>query len=180
MKKLGCGQPMGTIAQTAYVVPDLQEAITHWTQNMGAGPFFVLPNLLGPGQYYRGEASRGDITLAMGYAGTMQIELIQPLDSNPSIYQETIAKRGYGFHHFGLAFEDVEAASADYQTRGFQEASRVAVPTGGEVIFLDNGEGPQWGFIELLPVNPAMDDVFTRFWEASRDWDGKDPARPFG
>ena len=31
----------------------------------------------------------------------------------------------------------------------------------------------------LLPVTPGMDATFTRFWEASRDWDGSDPARPF-
>ena len=53
------------------------------------------------------------------------------------------------------------------------------MPTGGEVVYLDNGRGAQWGFLELLPVTPGMDQTFTRFWEASRDWDGTDPVRPF-
>ena len=178
-RQLGFGQPMGGIAQTAFIVPDLQAAIGHWTRDMGAGPFFVLPHLLVPGQIYRGNESTADVTLAMGFAGHMMIELIQPLDDNPSVYRETIERRGYGFHHFGLAFDDVEQASRDYQSRGYHEAYRAAVPTGGEVVYLDNGHGADTGFLELLPVTPAMDETFTRFWEASRDWDGTDPSRPF-
>ena len=178
--ELGFGQPMGGVAQTAFIVPDLQEAIHHWVRDMRAGPFFVLPNLLSPGQTYRGEESRADVTLAMGFAGHMMIELIQPLDDNPSVYKETRKLRGWGFHHLGIACADVDAASRDYQARGYTEAYRAAVPTGGEVVYLDNGTGAQLGFIELLPVTPGMDETFTRFWAASRDWDGSDPVRPFG
>jgi hypothetical protein len=177
--ELGYGQPMGGIAQTAFIVPDLHEAIQRWVADMRAGPFFVLPNFLVPGQTYRGEESRADITIGMGFAGHMLIELIQPLDDEPSVYRETIELRGYGFHHLGIACADVDADSRAYQARGYTEAFRAAVPTGGEVVYLDNGTGPQLGFLELLPVTPGMDATFTRFWEASRDWDGSDPVRSF-
>jgi len=177
--ELGYGQPMGGIAQTAFVVEDLRAAIEHWVTNCNAGPFFVLDHFVVPGQTYRGEESTADITLAMGFAGHMMIELIQPLDDNPSVYRETIRHRGYGFHHFGIACADVEATSGDYQQRGYVEAFRAAVPTGGEVVYLDNGSGPQWGFLELLPVTPGMDETFTRFWRASLDWDGSEPVRSF-
>lgn len=179
-RELGYGQPMEGVTQTAFVVPDLRAAIDHWTTTMRAGPFFVLPHLLAPGQTYRGSESRADVTLAMGFAGHMQIELIQPLDNHPSVYKETIDLRGHGFHHLGIACADVEASCAAYRARGFQEAYRAAVPTGGEVVYLDDRSGAQAGFIELLPVTPVMDETFTRFWEASRDWDGSDPVRPFG
>jgi hypothetical protein len=119
------------------------------------------------------------VTLAMGFTGHMMIELIQRLDDNPSVYRETIEKRGFGYHHVGIAFADVDTASRDYQVRGYHEAYRAAVPTGGEVVYLDNGSGAAEGFIELLPVTSAMDATFTRFWEASRNWDGSDPIRPF-
>lgn len=177
--QLGYGQPMEGVAQTAFIVPDLVPAIHHWVENLRAGPFYVLPSLLVPGQTYRGTQSTADITLAMGFAGHMLIELIQPLDANPSVYQETIALRGYGFHHLGMACADVEASVHDYAKRGWHEAYRAAVPTGGEVVYLDNGTGAATGFIELLPVTPGMDETFTRFWEASRTWDGCDPIRPF-
>ena len=132
--QLGYGQPMGGIAQTAFIVPDLQLAIRRWIADMRAGPFFVLPNFLVPGQTYRGEESRADITIAMGFAGHMLIELIQPLDDEPSVYKETIELRGYGFHHLGIACADVDADSREYQARGYHEAFRAAVPTGGEVL----------------------------------------------
>jgi hypothetical protein len=176
---LGYGQPMGGVAQTAFIVEDLEEAIRRWVADMRAGPFFVLPHFLTPGQTYRGAESTADITLAMGFAGHMLIELIQPLDANPSVYRETIEQRGYGFHHLGIACADVEVAGREYQARGYLEAFRAAVPTGGEVVYLDDGSGAARGFIELLPVTPGMDATFTRFWEASRDWDGSDPLRPF-
>ena len=178
--QLGYGQPMEGVAQTAFIVPDLNAAIHHWATNCRAGPFYVLPHLLAPGQVYRGEESKADVTLAMGFAGHMLIELIQPLDDHPSVYKETKDLRGFGFHHLGLACADVDASSAGYQQRGYVEAYRAAVPTGGEVVYLDDGSGAQAGFIELLPVTPAMDETFTRFWEASRDWDGSNPLRPFG
>ena len=177
--ELGYGQPLGGVAQTAFVVPDLQAAVRRWVADMRAGPFFVLPHFLVPGQTYRGAESTADITLAMGFAGHMLIELIQPLDDNPSVYKETIALRGHGFHHLGMACADVDADSRAYQQRGYHEAFRAAVPTGGEVVYLDNGSGPQWGFIELLPVTPGMDDTFTRFWKASLGWDGSNPVRSF-
>jgi hypothetical protein len=160
-------------------VPHRTEATPRCTADMRAGPFFVLPNFLVPGQTYRGEESRADITIAMGFAGHMLIELIQPLDFEPSVYRETIELRGFGFHHVGIACADVDADSAAYQARGYHEAFRAVVPTGGEVVYLDNGMGAQLGFIELLPVTPGMDATFTRFWEASRDWDGADPVRSF-
>ncbi len=176
---LGYGQPMGGIAQTAFVVEDLKASIARFVADTGAGPFFVLDHFLVPGQNYRGEESTADITIAMGFAGHMLIELIQPLDGKPSVYKETIGLRGYGFHHFGIACADVDAASREYQARGYHEAFRAAVPTGGEVVYLDNGTGAQWGFLELLPVTPGMDETFTRFWKASQGWDGSDPVRSF-
>jgi hypothetical protein len=176
---LGYGQPMEGVAQTAFIVENLEAAIRQWAADMRAGPFFVLPRFLTPGQMYRGAESRADITLAMGFAGHMLFELIQPLDENPSVYRETIERRGFGFHHLGIACTDVEAASRDYQARGYHEAFRASVPTGGEVVYLDNGEGAAKGFIELLPVTPGMDETFTRFWRASQGWDGSDPIRPF-
>jgi hypothetical protein len=177
--ELGYGQPMGANPHTPNHHQDLPSAIDHWVRNCRAGPFFVLDRFLVSGQTYRGEESTADITLAMGFAGHMQIELIQPLDNNPSVYRESIAHRGYGFHHFGIACSNVDADSRDYQQRGYVEAFRAAVPTGGEVVYLDNGNGPQWGFLELLPVTPGMDETFTRFWKASLGWDGSDPVRPF-
>lgn len=177
--RLGWGQALGAAAQIAYVVEDLEAAIAHFVRDTGAGPFFVLPHFLAPGQVYRGTPSTADVTLAMGFAGQTWFELIQPLDDEPSVYRETIAARGHGFHHFGIAFRDVEAALPRYRADGWREAFRASVPTGGEVVYLENPAAPAPGFLELLPATPGMDETFTRFWKAAQDWDGKDPIRSF-
>lgn len=180
MRQLGWGQALGGVAQLAYVVEDLDAAIAHFIRDLGAGPFFVIENFLQSGQQiYRGTESRADMRIAMGFAGQTWFELIQPLDDHPSIYREVIAQRGYGLHHHGIAFDDVEAARADYAARGWRECFRSLVPTGGDVIFLENGHSAAPAFIELLPVTPGMDAHFTSFWEAAQGWDGTDPVRPF-
>jgi hypothetical protein len=176
---LGYGQPIGGICQTAFVVEDILVSIEHFIRDCGAGPFFLLDHFLSDGQVYRGAPSTADVAIAMGYAGHMQIELIQPLDGNPSVYRETIEKRGYGFHHFGIACRDVDAELPGYLARGYNLAFRAGVPTGGEVAYLEGGHAAQPGFIELIPATSGMDEHFTRQWQASRNWDGSDPIRPF-
>jgi hypothetical protein len=176
---LGFGQPFGGIMQTAFVVEDIHASIDHFIRDCAAGPFFLLEHFLGPDQVYRGAPSKADVAIAMGFAGHMQIELIQPLDDHPSVYRETIQKRGYGFHHFGIACRDVDAQMPAYLDRGYQLAFRAAVPTGGAVAYLEQPGNPAPGFLELIPATPGMDEHFTGFWKASLGWDGRDPVRPF-
>lgn len=178
-RQLGFGQSYGGIMQTAFVVADIYASIDHYVRDCGAGPFFLLEHFWAPDHVYRGEPSRADVAIAMGFAGHMQIELIQPLDNHASVYRETVETRGYGFHHFGIACADVDAVLPEYLTRGYELAFRAGVPTGGAVAYLDRGDAANSGFIELIPATPGMDEHFTRFWDASRDWDGQQPVRPF-
>jgi hypothetical protein len=176
---LGFGQPIGGVVQTAFVVEDIHASIAHFQRDCGAGPFFLLDHFLGEGQVYRGQPSTADVAIAMGYLGHMQIELIQPLDHEPSVYRETIEQRGHGFHHFGIAFEDVDAALPDYLARGHTLAFRAPVPTGGSVAYLQSADPASPGFLELIPATEGMNTRFTSQWQASQNWDGSDPVRSF-
>jgi Glyoxalase/Bleomycin resistance protein/Dioxygenase superfamily len=178
MTMLGFGQKIGQIMQMAYVVEDIQTAINWWIRDAKTGPWFLLDSFLGPDQVYRGQQSQADVKIAMAFAGHMQIELIQPKDAHPSVYRETVEKRGYGFHHIGVACDDVDAEMAAYEARGYELAFRAAVPTGGAVAYMEGGTGDP-GFVELIPATPGCDEAFTAFWRASVDWDGRDPIRPF-
>jgi Glyoxalase/Bleomycin resistance protein/Dioxygenase superfamily len=115
----------------------------------------------------------------MAFASHMQIELIQPNDEEPSVYKETIDATGYGFHHFGVASDDVDADIAELEARGYALAFKASVPTGGHVAYMDGGPN-QPGFLELCAASPAFEELFGRFHQASVDWDGSDPVRPFG
>jgi catechol 2,3-dioxygenase-like lactoylglutathione lyase family enzyme len=178
MTTFGFGQRTGQIMQMAYIVEDIQASIRWWIEEARTGPWFLLDHFWAEDQRFRGAPSRADVAIAMGFAGHMNIELIQPLDDHPSVYRETAQKRGFGFHHIGIACDDVEAERAAYETRGFTCAFSADVPTGGAVAYMDNGRNDP-GFVELIPATPGMDETFTRFWQASTNWDGRDPIRPF-
>ena len=179
MADFGFGQPRGGVVQMAYVVPDVRAAIASWVADLGVGPWFLLEHFTGVDAVYRGQPSQADVAIAMAFAGHVQIELIQPLDDAPSVYRETVEARGYGFHHVGLATDDVAAAVAGREAAGATVAFRAGVPTGGTVVYLDGGPALP-GFVELIESTAGMDDMFTRYWRASVDWDGSDPVRPFG
>jgi Glyoxalase/Bleomycin resistance protein/Dioxygenase superfamily len=178
MTSFGFGQKIGQVIQMAYVVEDIRASIDWWVKDAKTGPWFLLDHFLGDDQVYRGKRSTADVAIAMGFAGHMCIELIQPLDTNPSVYREIIDRRGYGFHHLGMACADVEAEILAYQARGYDLAFSAGVPTGGSVAYMDDGRNEP-GFVELIPATQGMDETFTRFWQASVDWDGRDPVRSF-
>ena len=178
MTSFNFGQPDDGIIQMAYIVEDIQSAMRTWSNDLRVGPWFLLDHFTGVDPIYRGVPSTADVALAMGFAGHMQIELIQPNDDNPSVYRETRDERGWGFHHYGVATHQFEDDIERYEAKGYELAFRAGVPTGGSVGYLDtNGALP--GMLELIEVGPMMETVFTRFYQASLGWDGSDPVRPF-
>jgi hypothetical protein len=178
-KTFGFGQKVGQVVQTAYVVQKIRPAIDWWINDGKAGPFFLLDSFTGADQRYRGQPTMADVSIAMGFAGHMMIEVIQPKDDRPSVYKEIIERRGYGFHHLGIAFEDTEAARRDYEARGYHVAFSAPVPSGGTVYYMGEGANAP-GFVEIIPATDGMDEMFTRYWRASVDWNGAEPIRPFG
>lgn len=181
MGTLSFGQPDNGVIQMAYIVPDIHEAMQHYITHLNVGPFFLLESFTGVDPHYRGNPTTTDVAIAMSFAGHMQIELIQELTPGvPSVYGEVRAARGYGFHHFGVATKNFAHDLERYVTeRGFEEAFRLGVPTGGTVVYLDT-KGAVPGFIELIEATEGMEETFGRFWQAARNWDGRDPVRPFG
>jgi hypothetical protein len=179
MTLLSFGQPTNGIMQMAYVVADIRQSIHEWTTRLNVGPWFLLDHFTGLQPVYRGRPSTADVAIAMSFAGHMNIELIQPNDSNPSVYKELIETRGYGFHHWGVASVDIDADIRRYQAMGMELAFRAGVPTGGDVAYMDS-HGAVPGFVELIATGSLMERVFGGFYGAALTWDGSDPIRPFG
>jgi hypothetical protein len=178
MGQVGFGQPDNGVIQMAYVVADLDAAIEEWIAKLRVGPWFVLEHFTGVDPVYRGQPSRADVRLALSFAGHMNMELIQPNNDAPSVYREVIERRGYGFHHWGVATWSFDAAVAQYERGGYPLAFRAAVPSGGRVGYMDT-TGVLPGFTELIELGGDFERVFGRFYRASIDWDGKDPVRSF-
>ena len=178
MGLVGFGQPDDGVIQMCYVVPDIQAAMKTWIDKLKVGPWFLLEHFTGEHPVYRGRKSTADVAIAMSFAGHMNIELIQPNDSNPSVYKESIDAHGYGFHHWGVASADVDADIKLYEAMGMEVAFRAGVPTGGDVAYMDT-HGRMPGFVELIATNPLMERAFAHFYGAALGWDGSNPVRPF-
>ena len=172
------GQPDNGVIQTAYIVEDIRKAIDHWVNKLHVGPWFLIESFKGLDAKYRGKPSESDNALAMSFAGHMNIELIQPLNDAPSVYRETIEKRGYGFHHWGVSTTNFDADHARYRAAGYEEGFLARVPSGGRVAYMDTTADLP-GMVELIEMGASFDPIFGRFYAASIAWDGKDPIRPF-
>lgn len=113
----------GPVRQTAYIVPDIEQAIQDWGHHLNLGPF-ALCREVAPlnGSRYRGEPS-GEITMNLGFAyiGELQLELIEQVNDTPSMYREAVEARGFGHHHYGFCVEDFDSAY-DRALRGDFEA----------------------------------------------------------
>jgi hypothetical protein len=174
----GFGQSQTGVFQMAYVVEDIQAEMRRWADQLGAGPWHLIPAFGGVEPSFRGGPTTAEVALAMGFAGHMCIELIQPLDDEPSVWREGVERHGWGFHHFGVGSLDFDADLARHVEQGHEVVYEAKVPTGGRVAYVDATRDLP-GYVELCEVDAATDVTFSRFYAASVGWDGTDPVRPF-
>jgi hypothetical protein len=178
MSLVSFGQPDDGIIQMAYVVEDMRRAIEHWTKKLNTGPWFLLEHFTGIDARYRGRPTDVVASIAMSFAGHMMVELIEQHNDAPSVYRETIDKRGYGFHHFGVATRRYDADLKRYLESGYELAFSCKVPTGDRVGYVDTTADLP-GMVELIEIGDGFEPTFNRFYGASIGWDGKDPIRAF-
>ena len=178
MSLVSFGQPDDGIIQMAYVVEDIHRAMHEWATRLKVGPWFLIDHFTGVEPIYRGQPSQADVALAMSFAGHMNVELIQVNNRAPSVYQEGIDRRGYGFHHFGIASGNFDKDVERYRGGGSELAFSLKVPSGGRVAYMDTTASLP-GMVELIELGSAFEPTFNRFYRASIGWDGQDPVRPF-
>lgn len=179
-KLLSFGQPQGAIMQVAYVVEDIEKAMHHWTNKLGVGPFFLFENFALDDYRYRGKPAELDITIALGFSGSMCFELIVQHCSNPSVYKDVVDKKGYGFHHWAVSTNHFDDDLAEHISSGNDEVLYGLVsPVNGRAAYVDTFD-ELGGMIELIELNPAVEGFFSAVKEASINWDGKDPVRTLG
>ncbi len=115
------------------------------------------------------------ISVAVSYSNDMMIELIQQKNDIPSVYMDTVKKRGYGFHHYAVTVNDLAGQSAAF------EAQKIEIPfravTGPMVdnmpVFYADTTAQIGGMLEVCEYNPTMEKVFASMRHSVRNWDGK-------
>jgi hypothetical protein len=111
----------GQICQIAQVVTNLEKAMKHFWDDFGLGPWDVYE--YGPAtirdSIYRGKPNTQRYVLAVTWQGSIQYELMQPLDGY-SIYNEFIEKHGEGLQHVKLYYKNCAKALEDFKKKGYE------------------------------------------------------------
>jgi hypothetical protein len=179
MPLLKFGQPVGAVCQQGYIVEDIHRAIERFTKTLHAGPWFYMEDVQIKQATYRGKPMSFRGSLAAANTGHMMIELIHQADDSLSIFTEVIQKRGYGLHHQAIAVKDFDAQVKDYQSLGHEMAFYCETDMPNRNAYFDTrGQFPF--FIEVIEATDVLEGIFTGIYQASVEWDGKNPIRPFG
>lgn len=169
---------LGPVGQLAYLPQDFDAAVRYWTETMGVGPFYLMENVALGECKYKGVPTGAVFSIAIAYWGDVQIELIRPENSEPSIYTGEYAVTDC-LHHICIFVESIAEARAACAQAGAQILVEGKVGADGEVIYVDAGQGPGH-VIELLQNMTGADAIFQMIKDAGKDWDGSEPLRKLG
>lgn len=167
----------GNIRQIAYVVPDIHAAIDRLARNSGIGPWFVYENMISS-YHSKGNLIELELTMAFGNSGDLQIELIQQMSPQESIYTEFLKAHPQADrpHHYAAWPENFE----DVRNRAFAlgyVVLRDSVSPRGQMAYFHHPDQPAF-ICEVTELTPARKHVYASVATAAKGWDGTDPVRP--
>ena len=134
----------GPIRQVAYVVEDIDAAIEAWHAQLGVGPFAVVRDCQPlQGSTYRGEPSAEiRLNLAFAYIGDVQLELIEQINDNLSMYREALDRGPWSLHHYGVCVEDFEETYQHAMNSGFTPVIIAGAPGFAQMAYVESERIP--------------------------------------
>ena len=116
------------VSQIGLVVRDARKAVAFYGDVLNVAPFKVFEPEYSD-RTYRGNPGNFRMRIALAMLGTVQLELIEPLEGE-SIYDEFMEKSGEGLHHLGFdidRFDDRIAAMEKIGIEVLQSGRRPGV-----------------------------------------------------
>jgi catechol 2,3-dioxygenase-like lactoylglutathione lyase family enzyme len=179
-EKVGVPYRLGKQIQLGHVIKNMDAALDYWTKIMGVGPFVVIETSVGDRQFFhRGKLSAVNFCIAITFMGETMIELITPLNNEPSPYQEFLASGREGLHHLGVWPDDFTIACEQLKDSGFVEVSSIRRPDGAnDVIYCDTpcATGIMYELAEMTPLRAKF---LAGIKTLSTHWDGSRPVRRY-
>lgn len=167
----------GPIGQLGFVVKDIQAAMRHWSEVNGVGPWFFIPAYPLPTFRYKGVEGPGpDVSIALGYSGDMQIELIEQRCRTPSMYRDFIDSGMEGLQHYAVWCENYDATLNEALEAGFKIGQEGDATGRGRFAYLES-TGHPGTVVELVELTESRKAGFDRMKAAAANWDGSDPIR---
>lgn len=145
--------------QVAYVVKDINAGMKFFNEHLGVGRFFLFEDFQAEDKTYRGAPGVFQMHLAIGYAGQLQIELIQHL-SGESIFKEFLNSKGEGMHHLQFVVDDYEKALSDFAKNGYPviQSGRLGDKPGTRFAFFDTEE-VIGSIMEIITLDSGTKDL---------------------
>ena len=103
------------------MVRDLQKAADNYWGNLGIGPWNIVrmePPVLKE-VIMRGKPVEASMLAGVAQNGSIQLELIQPLEG-PSIWKEFLEEKGEGLHHVQSLVKDPRSVLAEFKKMGVE------------------------------------------------------------
>jgi methylmalonyl-CoA/ethylmalonyl-CoA epimerase len=148
------------VFQVAYVVHDIQATQRFFNETLGGPRFFVIENITFKEYTYRGQPVECHQHVAFGYAGTMQIELMQPLSGENTV-TEFLRQRGQGVHHLGIQVADLDRATRDMAEQGLVPVESGVAGQATRFAFLDT-RAAIGSYLELVSLDEDNRALFER------------------
>jgi len=116
------GLPLQRAVQIGIVVRDLKRTTDVLSTIFGLGPFHFIewPNRPDSKYSFRGHEEQIKIRQAFVQAGSLEIELIQPIQGTRNAYWEFLNQRGEGIHHVLFETPDMDATVAEVAKQGIE------------------------------------------------------------
>lgn len=122
------------VFQVGIFVKDVEETARKLEQLLGIGPFRIFEP-----EYkdltYRGKPGKFKMKIGLAQAGSILIELAQPIDGE-TIFDDFAKRKSYGIHHLGIRTVDMEESIKEMESKGFK------------VIQSGNRPGSKWAFLD--------------------------------
>jgi hypothetical protein len=164
---------IGPIMQHGYVVKDAENEARRWAEKLGVGPFYISESDV-ENYVYHGRPVKLRLKVAFSYWDGDQIELIQQISAEESLYSPAIRTAPGKLNHVAIRVADIDAAIRDLGAE-----QRVGHRGGGkdmEFAYLENYM-PDSSHLEFLRVAPHILASFDGVTAICRAWDGARPVR---
>jgi catechol 2,3-dioxygenase-like lactoylglutathione lyase family enzyme len=159
----------GPITQIAWVTDDLEATEQLLSEQFGTGAWTRIPDVtFGPDTTtLRGVPVEFTAHISLGYAGDLQLELIEPV-SGPTIHAEFLERHGPGLHHVCFEVEDLDEACASAEAAGVPVLMRGSMMDDEiEFAYVDGSAGGA-PYVELARIGPQMREFYAAVKEGSR------------
>lgn len=166
---------LGPVRQLGFMVHDIESALQHWTTNLGIGPFFYSERVEPDDFIHRGVPGQAPFAVALANSGPLQIELVQPLDDSPSMWNEFLQSGNEGLQHLAYWRTDYDSVLDQALSAGWTIAHQGSIRNGRFVYF--DSPSHNGSVVELSEMGGPKGEYFEQIRKASVDWDGRDPVR---